>query len=81
MTKILKSISGGTDTPISADEAERLKHYVDSAMGNNSFSYEDAEDFYNLSSRLVYLRSTDKGAWAIYILAGFINAFYGRRYN
>jgi hypothetical protein len=76
MNKTLQSIAGGTGNPVSAEEAERLRQYVERARANLNFTQWEAQDFYNLSQRVSQDRSQDEGAWGILLLAAFIFALY-----
>jgi len=76
INKTLQSIKGGTGNPISAEEARRLQKYVDRARANDTFTPDEARDFYDLSQRVSQDRSDDKGAWGILLLAAFIFALY-----
>lgn len=76
MNNTLKSISGGTDNPISIHEAEKLQNYVERARRNDVFTPEEAQDFYNLGERVTQERSDDKGAWGILLLATIIHTLY-----
>lgn len=76
INRTLRSISGGTGNPITKKEAEILNNYVNKARRNEIFTSEEAEEFYNLSSKVVEERSDDKGAWGILLLAAFILALY-----
>ena len=74
--KTLQAIAGGTGNPISKEEANRLKNYVERGRKNEYFTPDEAKDFYELSEILSRDRSDDEGAWGILLLAAAIAAFY-----
>lgn len=76
INKTLQAIAGGTGNPVSAEEASKLKVYVERARINEIFTPQEAQDFYNLSQRVSQDRSDDKGAWGILLLAAFVFALY-----
>ena len=76
INKTLQAIEGGTGNPVSAEEAQMLQSYVEKAQNNESFTPDEAQDFYSLSQRVSEDRSDDEGAWGILLLAGIILALY-----
>lgn len=76
INKTLQAIAGGTGNPITKKEAMILQEYVKRARANESFTPEDAQDFYNISKKVSQDRSDDEGAWGILMLAAFISAVH-----
>lgn len=76
INKTLQAIAGGTGNPISAEEARMLQSYVEKAQKNESFTPDEAQEFYKISQRVSEDRTDDEGAWGILLLAGTILALY-----
>jgi hypothetical protein len=76
VNKTPQEIKCGTGNPIGKEEVARLQKYVDMARRNDSFSSDEAQDFYNLGELITKERSDDRGAWEIFALAIIVRTLY-----
>lgn len=57
--------------PLTKQELEKLKNYVNRARHGDILSESEATDFYNLADKLA-AESRSEGAWLIFLLASFL---------
>jgi len=64
------------DNPMTPEEIERLRLYLDMTQQGTPFNSEQAQDFYLLSNKVAQERHHDPGIWPLLALGAFILGLY-----
>lgn len=61
-----------TGSPLTNDEAERLKYYINKARQGSFFSPQEVEEYRNIVNKVEREHPTDPGVWPLIALGAFL---------